>query len=152
MTPDLQPVRGQAIRVARRAPRRLRFASVVAFSLMAFPAAAADNQQEAVTGTTERNAEFGRELLWREYPTGTRGSQFREFWNGDGRGSHARSPAGAQGDAVRESVDPARFGSPASMQRRDRVRMPTPQQSQRTIPTATIKYKEESRAPSQTSK
>lgn len=27
------------------------------------------------------NHEFGRELLWREYPTDTRGSYFRQFWD-----------------------------------------------------------------------
>lgn len=27
------------------------------------------------------NHEFGKELLWREYPTDTRGSYFRQFWN-----------------------------------------------------------------------
>lgn len=29
---------------------------------------------------TGLNHEFGRELLWREYPTDTRGSYFRQFW------------------------------------------------------------------------
>ena len=27
------------------------------------------------------NHEFGRELLWREYPTDERGSYFRQFWS-----------------------------------------------------------------------
>lgn len=30
---------------------------------------------------TGLNHEFGRELLWREYPTDTRGSYFRQFWD-----------------------------------------------------------------------
>ena len=30
---------------------------------------------------TGLNHEFGRELLWREYPTDQRGSYFRQFWN-----------------------------------------------------------------------
>ena len=30
---------------------------------------------------TGLNHEFGRELLWREYPTDQRGSYFRQFWD-----------------------------------------------------------------------
>ncbi|MEU4446936.1 hypothetical protein AB0K14_19455 [Actinosynnema sp. NPDC050801] len=44
------------------------------------------------------NHEFGRELLWREYPTDQRGSFFRQFW--DPRG--AVTPAGLTEDERRE--------------------------------------------------
>jgi hypothetical protein len=37
------------------------------------------------------NHEFGKELLWREYPTDQRGSYFRQFW--DVKGSIAIDPA-----------------------------------------------------------
>jgi len=40
---------------------------------------------------TGLNHEFGRELLWREYPTDTRGSYFRQFW--DVKGIIADDPA-----------------------------------------------------------
>lgn len=45
------------------------------------------------------NFEFGRELLWREYPTDRRGSYFRQFW--DVRGI-LDPPAGASADEVSE--------------------------------------------------
>ena len=48
---------------------------------------------------TGLNFEFGRELLWREYPTDQRGSYFRQFW--DTRGILAEQP-GETADAVSE--------------------------------------------------
>jgi hypothetical protein len=48
---------------------------------------------------TGLNYEFGKELLWREYPTDRRGSYFRQFW--DVRGILADSP-GESADTVSE--------------------------------------------------
>ncbi len=45
------------------------------------------------------NCEFGKELLWREYPTDQRGSYFRQFW--DTRGILA-APAGVSASEVSE--------------------------------------------------
>ena len=39
------------------------------------------------------NHEFGRELLWREYPTDERGSYFRQFWSVQRPGRAAGRPA-----------------------------------------------------------
>lgn len=41
------------------------------------------------------NHEFGRELLWREYPTDTRGSYFQQFWSVDGIVPPAPAPGTA---------------------------------------------------------
>jgi hypothetical protein len=48
---------------------------------------------------TGLNFEFGRELLWREYPTDQRGSYFRQFW--DTRGILA-APAGVSASEMSE--------------------------------------------------
>ncbi len=45
------------------------------------------------------NYEFGKELLWREYPTDRRGSYFRQFW--DTRGIIADDPSTESGDRLR---------------------------------------------------
>jgi hypothetical protein len=46
------------------------------------------------------NDEFGRELLWREYPTDQRGSYFRQFWDVQAY----RDTQGGDADAVRERL------------------------------------------------
>ncbi len=61
------------------------------------------------------NHEFGRELLWREYPTDERGSYFRQFWGVRGLvvppADPTADPRAAQGDisghrAARHLDDP----------------------------------------------
>jgi hypothetical protein len=46
------------------------------------------------------NHEFGRELLWREYPTDQRGSYFRQFWDV----SAYYDPAATDPDALKEKL------------------------------------------------
>jgi hypothetical protein len=46
------------------------------------------------------NHEFGRELLWREYPTDQRGSYFRQFWDV----SAFYDPAATDPDALKEKL------------------------------------------------
>ncbi len=46
------------------------------------------------------NHEFGRELLWREYPTDQRGSYFRQFWDVSGYGE----TGGPGDDALKEQL------------------------------------------------
>ena len=52
---------------------------------------------------TGLNFEFGKELLWREYPTDQRGSYFRQFW--DTRGILADQPAETAAAASERSKD-----------------------------------------------
>ena len=46
------------------------------------------------------NYEFGRKLLWREYPTDQRGSYFRQFWDVRQR----RSTRGLSENALQEQL------------------------------------------------
>jgi len=49
------------------------------------------------------NYEFGKELLWREYPTDRRGSYFRQFW--DVKGILAEQPQESAADVSERSKD-----------------------------------------------
>jgi len=48
------------------------------------------------------NDEFGRELLWREYPTDQRGSYFRQFWDVSGYHDSAASDAETLKETLRD--------------------------------------------------
>jgi hypothetical protein len=58
------------------------------------------NQQFVEAYMVGLNHEFGRELLWREYPTDQRGSPFRQFWDV----SSFLPGAGVDSESLRESL------------------------------------------------
>src|SRR5881275_1995457 len=51
---------------------------------------------------TGLNHEFGRELLWREYPTDQRGSYFRQFWDVSGVLPTGTGDAEARKESLRD--------------------------------------------------